>query len=206
MWNELQKGSAALSLQVIIPITSSIFNSCISDCALDETCVLCEKCFNFDVHKDHNYWYTIGSNNSGSCDCGEDDSWRNDLKCSHHPSMPEAEASKIPQRNVECLRNLLRPVLAFVFESFHQYGTTRNEVRTDDCVLILYNDENHSFDDVIDILNTEIEVSVEDAETFATLVDTKVAELDYYSFFNILGIRSDSNIFGSNMCKIEPKV
>lgn len=129
------------------------------------------------MHRDHNYWYTIGTNNSGSCDCGEDDSWRNDLKCSHHPSKPKGEVPYIPHKNVDCLLNLLRPVLSFVFESFYQYGASRNEIRADECVLILYNDENHSFDDVIDILNTEIEVSVQDAEAFATLVDTKVAEL-----------------------------
>jgi hypothetical protein len=144
-----------------------------SDCALDETCVLCDKCFNFDAHKDHNYWYTIGSSNSGSCDCGEEDSWRNDLKCPHHPSVtPKSKLDTIEDMN--SLKAILDPFLSVAIKLFYKYGVSRNETRTDDCVLILYNDENHSYADVIDALTTEIEVSPEDAETYASIVDKKV--------------------------------
>ena len=136
--------------------------------------MLCEKCFNFDTHKEHNYWYTIGSNNSGSCDCGEEDSWKNDLKCPHHSfvSVQIDPMSKTDEFN--SLKTILDPFLASVVKIFHQYGISRNESKIEDCVLILYNDENHSYADVIDILTTEIEISADNAEAYATLVDTKV--------------------------------
>lgn len=136
---------------------------------------MCEKCFNFDVHKDHNYWYTIGNNNSGSCDCGEDDSWKSDLKCPHHPSDTAGSTPNFGLEDTKSLKKVLDPVLSSAVNLFYKYGSSRNETRIDNCVLILYNDENHSFDDVIDILTTEIEMSVDDAEAYATLVDTKVS-------------------------------
>lgn len=145
-----------------------------SDCALDDTCVLCDKCFNFDAHKDHNYWYTIGSNNSGSCDCGEEDSWKNDLKCPFHTNTSVEPTMKSGTEDLNSLKTILDPLLLIVVNLFCKYGASRNVTRTDDSVLILYNDENHSFMDVIDILTTEIEISTEDAEKYATLVDTKV--------------------------------
>lgn len=72
------------------------------------------------------------------------------------------------------VKTILDPLLSIVVNLFCEYGASRNVTRTDDSVLILYNDENHSFMDVIDILTTEIEISTEDAEKYATLVDTKV--------------------------------
>ena len=135
--------------------------------------MLCEKCFNFETHKDHNYWYTIGGDNSGSCDCGEDDSWKNDLKCPHHSVQ-----SKLQEKNfeddIDVLKNELEPVLQFAMKTFYDYGKSRKETTNEGCVLILYNDENHSFDDVIDILTTEIEDCEVNAASYAGLVDVKV--------------------------------
>ena len=59
-------------------------------------------------------------------------------------------------------------------EYLNKYAETRTESKSGECVVLLYNDENHSFDDVIDILCTEIEISQEDAEAYANLVDSKV--------------------------------
>ena len=145
---------------------------------MDETCVLCEKCFNFDAHKDHNFWYTIGTNNSGSCDCGEEDSWKSDLKCPHHPlkiSSNETIADDIANtRKSKDLKKIAESILSTVMEYLNKYAETRTESKSGECVVLLYNDENHSFDDVIDILCTEIEISQEDAEAYANLVDSKV--------------------------------
>lgn len=155
---------------------------CFSDCALDETCVLCDKCFNFDAHKDHNFWYTIGSDNGGSCDCGEDDSWKNDLKCSHHQSKGNGDEEGGTENrnltgNISKLKEILNPILEKVILTFKEYsGNKKTETRepTAKSILILYNDENHSFDDVIDTLCTEIETNATDAEAYAKLVDIKV--------------------------------
>lgn len=150
-----------------------------SDCALDETCVLCDKCFNFDAHKDHNFWYTIGSDNSGSCDCGEDDSWKNDLKCSHHQSQGngEVDGNHNLKENVSKLKEILNPILEEAIQTFNEYSLQKKMEPTDKSILILYNDENHSFDDVIEILGTEVETTPSDAEAYAKLVDIKVGNI-----------------------------
>ena len=77
------------------------------------------------------------------------------------------------------MKGILYPILEQVILTFKEYSLEgkKKPESADKSVLILYNDENHSFDDVIDVLCTEIEVSVEDAESYAKLVDTKVREL-----------------------------
>ena len=118
-----------------------------SDCALDETCVLCDKCFNFDAHKDHNFWYTIGSDNSGSCDCGEDDSWKNDLKCPHHHQCNGGEEGVENQNlkeTISKLKGILNPILEQVILTFKEYSGSKKTESTDKSILILFNDENHS--------------------------------------------------------------
>lgn len=149
-------------------------NNFFSDCALDDTCVLCETCFNFEAHKDHNYWYTIAGTNSGSCDCGEDDSWKNDLKCSHHSTPKDSEVKIINEFDLDHLKNVLEPILRFVMQTFYNFSQSKNETKTEDCILVLYNDENHSFDDVIDTLTSEIDDCEDTAEFYAGLVDIKV--------------------------------
>lgn len=148
-----------------------------SDCALDETCVLCEKCFNFEVHKSHNYWYTIGKNNSGSCDCGEEDSWKSDLKCCIHSDASAANATKRdPSIDIKSLLELkLAPLLQFVIETLNDYRLSRSDTKDgENCVLLLYNDEKHSFNDVIEILTTEIGVSADSALKIASNVNEYV--------------------------------
>ena len=150
---------------------------------MDETCVLCENCFNYEAHKDHNYWYTIGTNSSGSCDCGEEDSWRNDLKCSSHSIKPKTdvntgESSSASVDTLE-LKEFVGPILDYVMRIFYHYGKkTEPEAHDENCVLILYNDENHSFDDVITVLNSELEIDPETAEEYAHLIDSKVKTLE----------------------------
>lgn len=95
------------------------------------------------------------------------------MKCSHHSSQKGPEAD-INENDLDCLKTVLGPVLQLAMKSFYKYSQTRNETKTEDCVLILYNDENHSFDDVIDTLTTEIEDCEESAEFYAGLVDVKV--------------------------------
>lgn len=171
---KFQKGSITLSLQVIIH--EAIFYLIFSDCALDETCVLCEKCFNYEAHKDHNFWYTIGTNNSGSCDCGEDDSWKNDLQCQHHGQEIKVLSNDhiIGIDPESTLVRLIEPILVYILESLMKYYKTRNEPKINECIVTLYNDENHSFDDVIDILSADIEISKELSLDYANLVDSKV--------------------------------
>ena len=66
-----------------------------NDCTDDETCVLCQKCFNKDVHKDHEYFYYLSKNSGGCCDCGEDESWKNPLCCPLHNHARPSDSNSL---------------------------------------------------------------------------------------------------------------
>lgn len=53
------------------------------DCAIDQTCVLCESCFNQSAHRYHTYKMNIGFG-GGCCDCGDKEAWKNDYCCDEH--------------------------------------------------------------------------------------------------------------------------
>lgn len=143
---------------------------------MDETCVLCEKCFNFEAHQDHEYWYSIGTNSSGSCDCGEDDSWKNNLKCPHHQSEKSIEENESVNANIEGQKVIAEDILNYTIRSFCNYvEKTKSIDISEECVLILYNDESHSFDDVIEVLGSELGIDVDTAQEYAKLIDIKVS-------------------------------
>ncbi|EPQ61239.1 hypothetical protein GLOTRDRAFT_113648 [Gloeophyllum trabeum ATCC 11539] len=60
------------------------------DCALDDSCVLCARCFHASNHADHNVSFFIAQQSGGSCDCGDVEAWRNPIDCPHHPPAPGA--------------------------------------------------------------------------------------------------------------------
>ena len=154
---------------------------------MDETCVLCEKCFNYDVHKNHNFWYTIGKDNCGSCDCGEEDSWKSDLRCCIHStpaSAPFALKSNLYLDSESHLKSQIEPLLNFIIKSLNDYRLSRGATNGgENCILILYNDEKHSFHDVIEILTSEIGVNEDIAFKIASNVNEYVM---LYLCMNIL--------------------
>jgi E3 ubiquitin-protein ligase UBR1 len=61
------------------------------DCALDDSCVLCGRCFRASSHKDHNVSFFIAQQSGGCCDCGDAEAWRGNIQCPYHPLLQEAE-------------------------------------------------------------------------------------------------------------------
>ncbi|EKM76991.1 hypothetical protein AGABI1DRAFT_77775 [Agaricus bisporus var. burnettii JB137-S8] len=61
------------------------------DCSLDDSCVLCARCFHATDHSDHNVSFFIAQQPGGTCDCGDEEAWRNSLGCPHHPPSPYPE-------------------------------------------------------------------------------------------------------------------
>ncbi|KAL6928895.1 hypothetical protein ACO0SA_002225 [Hanseniaspora valbyensis] len=52
------------------------------ECGMDDTCVLCFRCFNPNDHVGHHVMvHTTDDNTSGICDCGDDDAWKSELHC-----------------------------------------------------------------------------------------------------------------------------
>ncbi|KAI0719055.1 hypothetical protein C8T65DRAFT_604021 [Cerioporus squamosus] len=59
------------------------------DCALDDSCVLCSRCFEATDHTDHNVSFFIAQQSGGCCDCGDVEAWRHPIDCPYHPYTPE---------------------------------------------------------------------------------------------------------------------
>ncbi|KDQ52976.1 hypothetical protein JAAARDRAFT_197766 [Jaapia argillacea MUCL 33604] len=61
------------------------------DCALDDSCVLCSKCFHASNHTDHNVSFFIAQQSGGSCDCGDPEAWQNPISCPFHLPSSSSE-------------------------------------------------------------------------------------------------------------------
>lgn len=66
-------------------------------CTLDDTCVLCSRCFDASDHTDHLVNVSISPGNSGCCDCGDQEAWRIPVHCSIHDAEMSSTAGKMKQ-------------------------------------------------------------------------------------------------------------
>jgi E3 ubiquitin-protein ligase UBR1 len=68
---------------------------CYRDCALDDSCVMCSRCFHASSHTGHNISFFIAQQSGGSCDCGDLEAWRDPIDCPHHPPAPASTSAGI---------------------------------------------------------------------------------------------------------------
>jgi E3 ubiquitin-protein ligase UBR1 len=54
------------------------------NCAADDSCVLCAKCFHASDHEGHVVYVSISNGHSGCCDCGDPEAWDKPVNCSIH--------------------------------------------------------------------------------------------------------------------------
>lgn len=79
-------------------------------CTLDETCVLCSRCFDASDHADHLVNVSISPGNSGCCDCGDAEAWRIPVHCAIHDAEMASSAGKrkevppLPDELMESIR------------------------------------------------------------------------------------------------------
>ncbi|GFF22645.1 E3 ubiquitin-protein ligase ubr1 [Aspergillus udagawae] len=69
-------------------------------CAVDDTCVLCSKCFDASDHSDHQYQISLSSGNCGCCDCGDDEAWRYPLFCAIHTDRGDTKGKQRAQTHL----------------------------------------------------------------------------------------------------------
>ena len=83
-------------------------------CTLDDTCVLCSKCFEASDHTGHVIYVNISPGNSGCCDCGDLEAWKVPVNCAIHTANMSAAAGKRrePQRLPEELLESIRLTIA----------------------------------------------------------------------------------------------
>ena len=78
-------------------------------CEVDDTSVLCGRCFNASEHGAHVVSITMSSGNGGCCDCGDPEAWRMPVNCAIHAADSSKgtgkarEGSQLPAELLESI-------------------------------------------------------------------------------------------------------
>ncbi|XP_030603407.1 E3 ubiquitin-protein ligase UBR2 isoform X2 [Archocentrus centrarchus] len=152
------------------------------ECAADPTCVLCMQCFLGSVHKEHRYRMTT-SGGGGFCDCGDAEAWKTGPYCQKHtPGDESCDAQEDPITQLPA--DMVGRALSFFFiilkyavdlltwehEDLLPTGLEPLE-REDTYYCMLFNDEVHTYEQVIYTLQKAVNCSHKEAMSFATTVD-----------------------------------
>ncbi|OMJ25777.1 E3 ubiquitin-protein ligase ubr1 [Smittium culicis] len=182
-------------------------------CAIDDTCVLCTRCFHATNHDGHDTSFSINSGTGGCCDCGDFEAWKSPLNCRYHANLdvlkaqgiepiiqfsnsngiPGYESDTVPQLLLNSIAGTIRAVLEFMLITFSTSPIPNNskldekhileDSRKVDLILgenksqdlfavVLWNDETHSFQDVIDAIQDALECNVNTARNMVKNVDS----------------------------------
>ncbi|XP_035982677.1 E3 ubiquitin-protein ligase UBR2 isoform X3 [Fundulus heteroclitus] len=152
------------------------------ECAADPTCVLCMQCFLVSVHRHHRYRMTT-SGGGGFCDCGDTEAWKTGPYCQKHtPADRSREAEEDPvsllppdmvARSYSIFSIILKyavDLLTWDQEDQLPAGLEPPE-RGDTYYCMLFNDEVHTYEQVIYTLQKAVNCSQKEAVSFATTVD-----------------------------------
>uniref|UniRef100_A0A8C8SCN8 E3 ubiquitin-protein ligase n=1 Tax=Pelusios castaneus TaxID=367368 RepID=A0A8C8SCN8_9SAUR len=152
------------------------------DCAVDPTCVLCMECFLGSIHREHRYRMTT-SGGGGFCDCGDTEAWKEGPYCQKH-ELSSAETAE----EEDPLMHLSEDMIARAYNIFaimFQYAVDiltwekENELppgletleKSDTYYCMLFNDEVHTYEQVIYTLQKAVNCTQKEAIGFATTVD-----------------------------------
>ncbi|KAL8771919.1 MAG: hypothetical protein Q9209_002857 [Squamulea sp. 1 TL-2023] len=79
------------------------------NCEIDDTSVLCSRCFNSSEHTGHIVSVSNSSGNGGCCDCGDPEAWKSPVICAIHAedtSKSAGKAKEHPQLPDELLESI----------------------------------------------------------------------------------------------------
>ncbi|XP_034041636.1 E3 ubiquitin-protein ligase UBR2 isoform X3 [Thalassophryne amazonica] len=151
------------------------------ECAADPTCVLCMQCFLGSIHKEHRYRMTT-SGGGGFCDCGDTEAWKKGPYCQKHQpnttDTPEEDpVAQLPADMVARSYIMFSIILKYAvdlltwdLEDQLPAGLEPLE-KGDTFYCMLFNDEVHTYEQVIYTLQKAVNCSQKEAVSFATTVD-----------------------------------
>ncbi|KAK2863662.1 hypothetical protein FQN49_004118 [Arthroderma sp. PD_2] len=90
-------------------------------CSIDETCCLCNRCFNASDHTGHKYTFFVSSGHSGCCDCGDEEAFRRPVHCAIHTALGhdgQEEEKKDENPVPEILVAYIRMTMARILDYF----------------------------------------------------------------------------------------
>jgi len=160
------------------------------ECGMDSTCVLCVDCFKRSPHKNHKY--KMGTSyGGGCCDCGDVEAWKRDAYCQTHKLGLEKKHVNLNFLTIDMekrahlvfeyvllyARALLAlehpPMLPIELDTEHilneLYSIYKNQ--EDSFCTVLYNDETHTFDQVITTLTRFIKCPQRESIDYVTSID-----------------------------------
>ncbi|KAK7047224.1 E3 ubiquitin-protein ligase ubr1 [Paramarasmius palmivorus] len=184
------------------------------DCALDDSCVICSRCFHATDHEGHNVSFFIAQQSGGCCDCGDEEAWRVPLKCPFHPpadrsseisSQPQPFSNEtvppvkdypfrfpVPPELRETMARTVGYALDFVLDTLDyspdEPSVPANEadlrlqpsadpMMKDQYCVIVWNDDKHSFDEVIKLICDLTGRSREEAAEMTQRIDENGREI-----------------------------
>ena len=92
-------------------------------CTVDDTCVLCSKCFESSDHANHQVFVAISPGNSGCCDCGDPEAWKIPVICAIHShryagdsgaTRKQKESVRIPEQLGESIKMTIGRALDYM--------------------------------------------------------------------------------------------
>ena len=132
------------------------------DCRTDGTCVVCEHCFIHANHEGHRVRYHRTSA-GGICDCGDHEAWKPSGFCQSHCGLQSSSANTT--RPTSALPAIVearaQAIIVAIVQHLTRFVLTEQasfkrlpEHRTDALkwVVVLHNDDKHTFEDVIHAL------------------------------------------------------
>lgn len=160
------------------------------DCAVDDSCVLCARCFHASNHEGHNISFYLAIQPGGCCDCGDKEAWKSDIQCRFHPWEATVLPSrhKLPSDLRELLESTLDCVVDYALDTFDYSpeepvppgdessirGAPNDLHRNGPYAVVLWNDEKHSFDEVTSQLFDITDYTREQAFALTDKVDGEV--------------------------------
>ncbi|XP_016924050.2 E3 ubiquitin-protein ligase UBR1 [Drosophila suzukii] len=152
------------------------------ECGVDPTCVLCVNCFKRSAHRFHKYKMST-SGGGGCCDCGDDEAWKKDHYCQLHlanrknPLESKILTDAVLERSEVCFGAILAFCVNYLeIEPNASLQCLDGDVEGDQedgaqyCT-VLYNDESHTFDQVIQTLTKIAKCNKKDAMEIVAAID-----------------------------------
>ncbi|XP_017056178.1 E3 ubiquitin-protein ligase UBR1 isoform X2 [Drosophila ficusphila] len=154
------------------------------ECGVDPTCVLCVNCFKRSAHRFHKYKMST-SGGGGCCDCGDDEAWKKDHYCQLHlanrknPLESKILTDAVRERAEICFGAILAFCVNYLeiepnssLECLDGGNVEEGgEVDGAQYCTVLYNDESHTFDQVINTLTKIAKCSRKDAMEIVAAID-----------------------------------
>lgn len=151
------------------------FYSC-RECGVDPTCVLCVNCFKQSAHRHHKY--KIGTSmGNGCCDCGDSEAWKQDSYCDEHKGSERSlQSTVITDRMRDRCRLIFDSVLSYCMASLKVESNAslkglEGDSGDDTFCTVLYNDETHTFEQVINALTRIVQCTQKDAIEYVSNID-----------------------------------